>query len=120
MTVTVSSDQPLVLVAGGVLRDTLDDICDALEQVNRIFNEHEKKIKPFEDMPKQEATKEILTALPPKKASALIAALTDINDLAQSISPEDTQKQFAIINENINNLQNIRDNLHKALDGVVP
>lgn len=101
--------------------DTLDDICNAWEQIRAISEEHDRKIKPFKDikMSEQESTKEILTVLPPEKASALIAALVDVTELVQSIPHEDAVKQLAKVNENIARLQKIRDNLHKALDGVV-
>ena len=119
---TTPSDLPLALTAGGVLRDTLDGVCTAWEQILAILEEHDKRTKPFKGvtMSEQEATKEILTVLPPEKASALIAAFTDTSELAQNVPPEEAVKQLDTIKTNMANLQKIRDNLHKALDGVVP
>ena len=111
-----------MLAIGGILRDSLDDICSMWERALAILEEHDKKMEPYKniELSDQDAAKDILTALSPEKASALIAALTDVSKLTQSLPQEDAVKQLAQVNENMAGLQNIRDNLHKALDGVVP
>lgn len=87
------------------------------------MEEYDQKMEPFEDIDiskEDDATKEILTTLPSEKAAALIAAITDMEKLDQSFSSEDATKQLAKIKGGMDNLQKIRDNLHKALDGAVP
>ena len=116
-----ASMSPLLTVLG-ILRDSLDDICKTGDLAFTILEKHERNMKPFKDikLSEQDTAKEILTGLPPEKASALIAAITDAVELAESLSPEDAEKQLDKMKEGMANLQKIRDNLHKALDGVVP
>ena len=87
-----------------------------------MLEEYEQKMKLFENMKQDEQgeIKEILTALPPEKAAALIAAITDADKLAQSFPSEDAKKQLAKVKKSMVSLQKIRNNLHRALDGVVP
>lgn len=121
MTETTTSI-PSILTIMGILRDSLDDVCKTGERAFAIIEEHERKMEPFKDIKLDEGdvTKEILTALSPEKASALVVAITDATKLTQSFPLEDAEKQLANMKEGMANLQKIRDNLHKALDGVVP
>ena len=110
-----------MLTIGRILRDSLDDICNTWERALAILDEHDKKMEPFKNikLSDQDTAKEILTVLSPEKASALIAAFMDASELAQSLPQEEVVKQLAQVNKNMASLQKIRDNLHKALDGVV-
>ena len=120
MTETTSST-PSILIIMGILRDILDDVCKMGEQGFAMIEKYEQKMEQFNDIDpsKKDVTKEILTALPPEKATALITAITDMDQLNQFFSPEDAEKQLAKMKDGVARLQAIRDNLHKALDGVV-
>ena len=120
MTETTPSTSSMLTIMG-ILRDSLDDICKTGERTFSILEEYEQKMKPFENMKQDEQEiKEILTALPPEKAAALIAAITDADKLVQSLPSEDAKKQLDKVKKSMVSLQEIRNNLHKALDGVVP
>ena len=116
-----TTDLPPVLAALGILRDSLDDICKTWDQTFAILEKHNQKMEPFNDkLSEQDVSEDILTILPPEKASALVAALTDAAEFAKAFPLEDATKQLNMTKEAVTSLQNIRDNLHKALDGVVP
>lgn len=117
-----NSSTPPILTTLGILKDSLDDICKTWEQMFVIIEKYNQKMEPFKDMElfkEEDVTKKILTTLPSEKAAALIAAITDMEKLDQSFPPEDVEKQLVKVNKDMANLQKIRDNLHKALDGVV-
>lgn len=110
---------PPVLTIMGIARDSIDGVLGAREQASAILEEHERRMEPFKDieLSDQEVAKEILTSLPPEKASALLSALTDAEKLAHSFPAEAAVKRPVGTGELAAGLQKIRDNLHKALGG---
>lgn len=117
MSVTVSP----TLAAMGAFRDAVDGVCGLVEQLFALLEKHEQKMDEFRDvrMSEQSTVKDILTALPPDKASALIAALITMSEIVPPIPPEDADDLAFKTKKYLADLQGIRANLHKALDGVV-
>lgn len=117
MAVTISH----VLPVAGVLRDAVDDFCDTLEKTVARHEEYEQRLKSFKGtkFSEEDAIRDILTRLSPEKASALIVALMDMDELISSITPEDTKKEIKKIKEYITRFKKIQSNLHTALDGEV-
>lgn len=117
----VSSTALPTLQALGILRDSLDEICDAVDSIITTVEKFEQKSGSFKDVSitDKEVIQQILTKLPPQKVSALIAAMLGMAEFAPLVPLADQQKQVDKMRDDIRHLQEIRNNLHDALDGLV-
>ena len=105
----------------GILRDCLDEICDAGDSIITTIEKFEQKSEPFKDvsLTDKEVIQQILTKLPPQRVSALIAAMLGMAEVAPLVPLADQQKQIDKIRDDVRRLREIRNNFHDALDGLV-
>ena len=109
------------LQALGVLRDCLDEICDAGYSIIAAIEKFEQKSGPFKDVSvtDKEAIQQILTKLPPQRVSALMAAMLGVAEFVPLAPLADQQKPSDKMRDDMRRFRKIRDNLHDALDGIV-
>ena len=113
---------PPALVAAGIVRDVVDYYCESLEALSASLEMYRRKLEPYNDMPplsRLDALRSVLTRLTPERAAALAVALDCMAKFAPPAVPVDMEKR-AQKTKDMERLQNVRDYLHKALDGVVP
>lgn len=109
------------LAAMGALRDGVDDVCGIMERLFAALERHEQRMSQFHnpEASGRSAVKDILTALPPDQAAALIHALSTMSEIAPPV-PEDMNDMNHNAKGYLAGLQSIRGNLHRALDGDGP
>ena len=109
------------LAAMGALRDGVDDVCGIMERLFAALERHEQRMSQFHDPEAsgRSAVEEILTTLPPDQAAALISALSTMSEIAPPV-PENTGDTDRNAKRYLAGLQNVRGNLHRALDGDGP
>lgn len=113
---------PPVLVAAGIVRDVVDYYCESLEALSASLEMYRRKLEPYNDMSplsRPDALRSVLTRLTPERVAALAAALDCMAKFAPPAVPVDMEKRVQKTKD-MERLQNVRDHLHKALDGVVP
>lgn len=109
------------LQALGLLRDCLDEVCDAGERIIAAIEKFERKAEPFKDvsLSDKDVIQQLLTQLPPKKVSALVAALLGVAEFVPLAPIADREEQADQIKDDVRSLREIRNNFHDALDGLV-
>lgn len=119
--VSSAADIRQILTAAGIIRDGFDVFCSSAEKMLAAVEDCEQTIKRLDDLKlsNQEVIQQILEGLPPKNASALLAAVIGMGELLPSGLSGDAEEQIRTLREGLDHMQRIRDNLHAALDGVV-
>lgn len=117
----MTADIRQTLMAVAILRDSFDEFCSLSENMLAVTTDSIQKIERLDilELTNQDAVQQILESLPPKNASALLAAIISIGELSSPTSPNDVEMAIRAMQEGLAQLQHIRDNLHTALDGVV-
>lgn len=114
------TDVNQLLEPARILRDCFDSVCDTVETLVTKPEECQKRLKPYGEysLSDQNTVQDILSTLPQKNASALIAAIIGLAEFAPPNFTEDMDGPVTDIKEELQRLQPIRHNLHVALEGL--
>lgn len=117
----VVEDMRPVLAVAGILRDTVDDICEGTEALLAKMEAHKQRLESYGDaslLSGPDAIESTVEELGPERMAALLAAFDSMDELTVLLDPDSEYAQQAKHNMEI--LKKVRAHLHTALDGVVP
>ena len=99
------------------LMEMFDDLHDAFENIMSMSEKYEDRLQPFNDadITNPDTIQQVLEGMPPGRASALTAALTDLAKFAPSNEQND-KKAMELFESIVQLIKTIRANLHVALD----
>ena len=112
---------PPALVAMGILRDVVDDICESSETLSSRLDGHRRRLRAYNDilpLAGPDAIRSMMAGLTPERVAALTAALDGMDQITILTNPDEALVQRTM--KELERLKKVRDHMHIALDGVVP
>ena len=112
------------LAAMGVVRDLIDDICGSMEMLLEKFEERRRQLELYSEaqpLSRPDTLKIMVSNLTPERVTALMSAIDDIARIVVNVEPGvNVEEEVQRAKETLTRFKQIQNNLHVALDGVVP
>ena len=109
---------PPALVAMGILRDIVDDICKSSETLSARLDMHRRRLSGYNDiLSGPDAIGSMMVGLTPERVAALTVAIDGMSQLTILTNPDTSLVQRTI--KELEHLKKIQEHMHVALDGVV-
>lgn len=108
------------LAVVGILRDTVDDLCEGADALFVKMEAHKRRLESYGDVPSMsepDAIKDVIEHLGPERMAALTAAFDSMEELTVMMDPDSEYARH--VKHDVEVLKKVREHLHKALDGIV-
>ena len=116
----VVEEVPAALTVAGIWRDFLDDFYEYTETIRTKIEAHGQLLASCKEIPplSTDTLTNAVSDLTPERVAALIAAFDGLKEYAELVGQN--LERYQHVKNDMERLHKVREQLHTALDGVVP